>query len=162
MDKAQMRPSKVWRAVLVVSLGLNLAVAGMIGGALVSGRFGDGPPTRVDLGLGPLARALDDADRRAIGRDMRRIMGARGVDLRAPAAAMIAALRAEPYQPARLQAALADQAARITAVQADAQAVLLARVAAMPAAQRAAFADRLEHELHDLLHGSGRRGGAGG
>ena len=39
-DLVQTRPSRIWRIVLVVSLALNLAVAGMIGGALVSGRFG--------------------------------------------------------------------------------------------------------------------------
>lgn len=159
MDNTQMRPSKLWRAVLVVSLGLNLAVAGMIGGAIVSGRFGDGPPMRVDLGLGPFARALDDADRRAIGRDLRQMRDLRSDDLHAPMTEMIAALRADPFDPARLQAAMAAQAARLNAVQGRAQAALLARVDAMQSAQRAALADRLEHELRHLLRGGGGRGG---
>lgn len=161
MDKAQMRPSKVWRAVLIVSLGLNLAVAGMIGGALVSGRFGDGPPMRVDLGLGAFARALDEADRRAIGRDLRQMGALRSDDLRAPMAEMVAALRADPFDPARLQAAMAAQAARLGSVQAQAQTAVLARVAAMQAAQRAALADRLDHELRHMSRGGGS-GGRGG
>ena len=47
-DLVQTRPSRIWRIVLVVSLALNLAVAGMIGGR---------------AGFGAVRRAFVAADR---------------------------------------------------------------------------------------------------
>lgn len=141
------RPSRLWRVVLVVSLALNLAVAGLVGGAFVSGRFADGPPNRIDFGLGPVSRALSGDDRRAIGRALRQDSTLRGQDLRAQMTAITTALRADPFDTAVLQDLLDDQATRLSQVQASARAAVVDRISAMSAADRRAFADRLEDEL---------------
>ena len=54
------------RVLLVLSLALNLLVAGLlIGDALTGGGPGRGPRP-AEMALGPVAQALDPADRRAI------------------------------------------------------------------------------------------------
>jgi uncharacterized membrane protein len=147
MADVQTRPSRIWRTVLVISLALNLAVAGIIGGAMVSGRFGDRPAARIDFGVGPVARALTEVERRAIGRELRADRSLRGHDFRGQMAAVAAALRADPYDPAATRALLEDQAARLSQLQARARMAVLDRIAEMPPDRRRAFADRLEQEL---------------
>lgn len=147
MADVHTRPSRLWRVVLVVSLALNLAVAGIIGGAMVSGRFGERPSPRIDFAIGPVARALTDDERRAIGRDLRADRSLRGHDFRGQMAAVAAALRADPYDPAVTLALLEEQADRLNQVQARARMAVLDRIAAMPPERRRAFADRLEQEL---------------
>lgn len=145
--KSVARPSRIWRVVLIVSLALNLAVLGLVGGAFVSGKFGGDRPGRIDFGLGPVARALTSDDRRAIGRALRQDRALRGYDFRAQMVAVTAALRAEPYDGAMMQSLLEDQAARLGQVQARAQLAVLDRIAAMSPDDRRAFADRLDAEL---------------
>lgn len=139
------RPRPVWRIVLILSLALNLAVAGMIGGAVVAGRLGHDRPVRVDLGLGQLTRALPEADRRAIGRALRQDPGWRGPQMRGQMAALAAALRADPFDPAPVAQLLAQQAAQMQALQARAHGALMDRLAIMSRADRSAMADRLDH-----------------
>ncbi len=147
MADVQTRPSRLWRGVLVVSLALNLAVAGIIGGAMVSGRLGERASPRIDFGVGPVARALSDDERRAIGRELRADRSLRGHDFRGQMAAVAASLRADPYDPAVTLALLEEQADRLSQVQARARMAVLDRIAAMPPERRQAFADRLEQEL---------------
>lgn len=140
-------PSRLWRVVLVLSLALNLAVVGMIAGAGFSGRFGDRPARSFDFGLGPLSRALEPSERRAIGGAMRRDGALRAVDLRGTAQEIIAALRSDPFDPARLETVMAAQMAQTAMVQHSAQEALLLQITAMSPQRRAAFADRLQQEL---------------
>jgi uncharacterized membrane protein len=142
-DLVQTRPSRIWRIVLVVSLALNLAVVGMIGGALVSGRFGAHSSPRIDFGVGPVARAFSDDEKRAIARELRADRSLRGDDFRGQ---MAAALRADPYDPAVTQALIEDQSARLSQVQARARMAVLDRIAAMSPDRRRAFADRLDRD----------------
>lgn len=144
------------RIVLIISLALNLLVVGVIAGGLLSGRGGDG--RRVDLSLGPYARALDPHDVDAIRTEMR----GRGPDLRRDRRAMIddtrsfvAALRADPYDPETAAEILLRQRGRVAEFQALGQDLVLERIARMSVDARAAFADRLEREMD---HG-GREGG---
>lgn len=138
-----------WRWLLILSLALNLAVFGVVAGAIVAGRT-DGPPRSFDLAIGPVARALEGGDRRAIMRDLM----ARG-DLRprddaardAETAALVAAIRADPFDPAAVAAILADMRARGERVVQAAETALVDRIAAMSPERRRAFADRLAHEL---------------
>lgn len=137
------------RVLLLASLALNLLVAGvLVGDALTDGGPGHGPRP-VALDLGPLTRALDPADRRAVldalqGRD----------DLRPPSRAeraaflaeTLAAVRADPFDRARAEAALLEQSERVAAVEGAVRAALLDRLAALPAEARDAYADRLEAE----------------
>lgn len=135
------------RILLVVSLALNLLVAGLlVGAALGEGGPGRGPRP-AELALGPLARALDEGDRRAILQDLHGHPGLQGLgrDRRnAGLREIAAALRADPFEPDRAKAALAAQAEEIAHAQSAVQDALIARLAAMSPEARRAFADRLE------------------
>ncbi len=115
------RPRRLWRIVLVASLALNLAVGGIVAGSVVSGRLGKGPPRSFDLGLGPIARALEPQERRAIGRNLRQNRALRDLDLRGRVDEVIALLRAEPFDPQALEALMDQQAAEVAGFQARAQ-----------------------------------------
>ncbi len=141
------RPSRLWRIVLVISLALNLAVLGLVVGAGASGRFGKEPPRSFDLGLGPVARALDKDERRAIGRTMRQDRALRDFNLRNRVTDMVSALKAEPFEPDVFRELMAAQASRIAEVQATAQNAFIEQIAAMTPERRRAFADRLAEEL---------------
>lgn len=136
--------SRLTRIVLVISLALNLAVVGLVVGTALSGTFGDRPPRSFDFGLGPVARALEPDERRAIGAALRRDAGLRDMNLRGRAQDMIAALRAEPFDPEVLQSLLAAQRAHTARLQDAAQAALLDQIVQMTPERRAAFADRME------------------
>lgn len=148
------------KVVLALSLALNLAVLGMVGGALLRG----GPPGREDrdFGLGPMADALDRDDRRALrdafaaafpearaGREA----------LRGDFGALLQALRAEPFDPAALDAAFATIAARNAALLEGGRAVLADYLKALSPEARAAFADRLDRALRKGDRREMRRGG---
>ncbi|KQB97167.1 hypothetical protein AL073_08910 [Loktanella sp. 1ANDIMAR09] len=143
----QARPSRLWRVVLVLSLALNLAVVGVIVGSAASGRWKDGPPRSFDLGLGPIARALEPQERRAIGRQLRNDRSLRDFDLRDRVNRVVAALQADPFDPDVLRALLADQSARMTTVQATAQEVVVEEIIAMTPERRRAFAERVLEEM---------------
>lgn len=140
-------PGKV-KALLVVSLALNLLVAGLVAGAwLRDGR----PGTRDrDPGFGPFGEALSPEDRR----ELRRAFMARMPEMRENRAALkadlqdvVAALRADPFDPAALSAAMDAALARMAGRIEVGQELLVQRITAMDAAERAAFADRLEAAL---------------
>lgn len=141
--------SRGLRVLLVVSLALNLAVAGLVVGRLVHGHPGGGRPMAVDLPLGPFARALSPEDRRAIGRDLLGDPALRDMrqSLReADIAALAEALRAEPFDSAAAAAVIARQSAKLRALEQAVEEALLSRFATMSAAERAALADRLVAE----------------
>ena len=135
------------RVLLVLSLALNLLVAGLVvGDAFVGGGPGRGPRP-AEMTLGPLARALDEDDRRAILRSLRGHpdIEALGRDRRDQGIEdIVAAFRAEPFDPEQARAALSVQAEQVGRVQAAAQQALVDRLAAMETEARRAFADRLE------------------
>lgn len=144
-------PGRLLKAVLVISLALNLAVAGLFVGSIVKGRA-DGPrPHAVrDLGFGFFGPALTDQDRRALRRafveqapDLR---GARQ-EMRQDLAEVLAAIRSTPFDGARLRAALDRSTLRATERRALGEALILDHLAGLDAAERAAFADRLEKGL---------------
>lgn len=137
------------RWLLVASLALNLLVAGvLLGDALRGGTGQHGRP--VALTLGPFARALGEEDRRAILDALEADEALRPPSRAERAAAfaeVLAAVRAEPFEPSRAEGAMRAQADRVAEVQRAVQAALVARLAAMPAEGRGAYADRLEGEL---------------
>lgn len=140
------RAPRWMRLLLAASLALNLLVAGIVAGGLL---HRDGPGGRMrpaDLALGPVARALDEGDRRAILGALREGGGLRPLDRdprEAGLRAIAEAVRAEPFDAARLRGALDAQAGRIEAAQRAVREALVERVAAMGPEGRAAFADRL-------------------
>lgn len=154
-----------WRWVLLLSLGLNLLVLGLVAGAALSGRLGDGPPRGLDLATGPLVRALDGDDRRAIRRALIADPGLRPPspgELRAGADRVVAALRADPFDPVAFAESLSAIRDRVLHLQDAAQAALVARVASMTPAQRSAYAERVARELGDGGWGGGLRPRDGG
>lgn len=142
-------PSRWMRVLLVVSLALNLLVAGLLlGDALTGGGPGRGPRP-AELALGPVARALHEEDRQAILEDLRGHPGLRPIgrgEREAGLAEIAAAVRAEPFDPERLRQALATQTERVAQAQAAVQEAMVARLAGMDPMERAAFADRLGEE----------------
>ena len=147
MDSTRPKRWNIARLVLVVSLALNLAVAGVVGGALFSGRFGDGPPRQFDLGLGPVVRALNPQERREIGEGLRRDRSLRGMNMRQQKEALLSALRSEPFDPDALALLLANQTRENQRLQSRAQEAFVALVTAMTPERRAAFAAQLDNDL---------------
>ncbi|MFT4151752.1 MAG: periplasmic heavy metal sensor [Paracoccaceae bacterium] len=141
------------RIALAVSVALNLAVLGVMGGALLKFRAAPPPPVR-ELSFGPFTDALTPEQRT----ELRRAFVAKNPDfrsvrreMRADTSAMLASLRADPFDPDAFSALIGRMNGRLTARTADGQEVLRDLILSMPADQRRAFADRLEMELrHDL------------
>lgn len=158
-DQTPVRPTRSGRGLrwaLGISLALNLAVVGMVAGAMLR----DGPGMRGamvrDLGFGPFTEALSREDRRALRQalferapEIRQARQQRQEDLQA----LVAILRAEPFDAAALAAAMAEQEARMVGQLRLGQTVLQEQIAAMTPEARRGFAERLED---GLSHG-GRR-----
>jgi uncharacterized membrane protein len=147
MADEQVKNKRVMRIVLVVSLALNLAVAGLVVGSFVSGRMGNGPPRSFDLGIGSMARALNPEDRREIGAALRRARPIGDFNPRSQIELMVTALRADPFDADALRAVMSEQAQSTTQVQGAVQDVVVEHITEMSAAERAAYADRLVNEL---------------
>jgi uncharacterized membrane protein len=135
------------RIALAVSLALNLAVAGVVGGTLLAGVGHPPRPVVRDLGFGPFGQALSADDRAALraafeaeAPDMRRMRR----EVRADLARLLAALRAEPFDAAALRAALEAQGAHARERLDLGQRLLADRLIAMSVAERQAYADRLQ------------------
>jgi len=145
-------PMRGWiKALLFVSLALNLAVAGLAAGAVLRhGSMKDHRPIRVDQIGGPYTSALSREDRRAIWRELRQMQGEGRPDraqIRADFDTVVEALRADPFDPAEMRALMDRQFQAGIARQETGQSLLLARIEAMTPAERAAFADRLAERL---------------
>lgn len=143
------RRDRILRIVLVVSLALNLAVAGLAVGMALRGHDGR-PPRGFDMSLGPIGQALAPQDRAAI-RDSLRQRG----DLSGPRSnrqedldALLAALTRQPFDEDAMRIALATPVDRMSQLQASAVSALADRIGAMTDGERAAFAARLEAGRH--------------
>ena len=150
------KPRRNWgRIALVISLGVNLLIVGLVAGAMLHGprdRGGNPGPRDLgrELGLGPFVQALPGADRRAIGDAFRREAGAfraNREEMRALFESLLAALRAEPYDSDALRNLVEEQAAKVNERQALGRKLLLERIEAMSPAQRAKYADALDKSL---------------
>jgi len=137
---------KAIKIALGLSLALNVAVVGVVAGALLH----DGGPGHMprELGLGPFTEAFSPEDRQAMRQSFMshasEMGGMRGMRdaMQADRQAVLTALRANPFDPAAFQAAVAAQG--------DRMASRIALGQTLSAEERAAFADRLEHMLdHD-------------
>ena len=154
---AEPEPRRRWmRWALVASLGLNLAAVGLIGGALVKG-----PPPGPLPGVAPwhYARALPDPYRRDLGRALRASrrdwIGPREA-LRGQREALVAALTAEPFDPAALAAVLTEESRLTGDLSARGSALLVAQIERMSPDERARYAAALTEGRR------GRRGDRGG
>ena len=133
------------KATLAVSLALNLVVVGLVVGASLSR---GGPPwhpaARAPVDPGGLIRALPDDAREDVIRAMRE---GREREDRAErdrrTRAILALIRSEPFDRARLEAALDERRAATSSEFDRIQSLFLDRLEGMDAAERSAFADRL-------------------
>lgn len=145
---------RLWlRIVLGVSLALNLAVVGLGLGAAI--RFGGPDRARPPLPLGAmLYRELPREDRRALRDDRLGTRPERAERRRAEAVELDAALRAVPFDPARVGDFLAAQSRQRNELEQALRAAWLARVSKMSDSARAAYADRLAEEMtrHEHIH----------
>ena len=150
-ETAPKRQGRVLRIALIASLAVNLLIVGLVAGAFLSG----GPKTTRGVGGGPggfspLARALEEEDRRAT----RAALRSRGKALRASRQGdrqdlqrVLAALRADPMDLSTIETIFAAQRTRAADRIEIGQAVLLERSQAMTPGERQAYADRVEGEL---------------
>lgn len=156
---AAAKPSRKLRIALAVSLALNLAVIGMVAGAMLREGHDFRRSMPRDLGFGPFAEALRPEDRKALRdgliarapeiRDARRQM-------RADTQALLGVLRADPFDPAGLHGLMEAQHNRLSTQLKLGQELLEDFLAAMPPEERRAFVERLEAGLR---HGGGADGG---
>ena len=128
-----------WRVVLVVSLALNLGVLGIALGHALDGPGRERGP-RMGGPAAPLIQALPRAERRALVQTLRqgpRPPRGRGLD------PVLEALRATPFDPDALSAALGQARAAGDARLRRAEAALIERLTQMSPQARAAYAERL-------------------
>lgn len=146
-------PKRRWpwmRIALVTSVAVNLAIAGVVVGALLGGGRDGGAPRPSALGLGPFAEALSDEDRRAIMQDFRQEAGSfreNRAALRADFNRLLAALRADPYDPGTVRQIIDAQDRKLGERLDLGRRLLVDRLDAMTPEARAAYATRLEDSL---------------
>jgi uncharacterized membrane protein len=136
------------RWALAVSLALNVAVVGMVAGAMLR----DGPPGRPgvaprDISFGPYLAVMTPPERAALrAAFVARAPGFRDarLEMRADMVQVAAALRAEPFDRAAVEAALERGTARARGFLELGQSVLSDHLASLTPAERAALADRIE------------------
>lgn len=144
------------RGVLFVSLALNLAVAGMV----IGHALGGGPPDRRDRRAGddpviPYTRALDEDQRRMLGRTLRDSFKRQrdGGDYRFA----LEVLREEPFDAEKMTSVLQAQGARAEARRSTGQAALTHFLSNLSPKERHAYADRLERQIEQMEERRARR-----
>ncbi len=142
-EQAKRTRAPRWMQILLaISLALNLGVAGMAAGSFLR----TAGPAR-DLGLGPLGDALSREDRRALRRAFVALhpeLGRGAAALRGDFDPLLAALRADPFDPAALDAALEGIVMHNVGRMRSSRDLIAERLKAMTPQSRAAFAARLE------------------
>ncbi len=140
------------KILLAVSLALNLAVVGTVAGAMLRGHDDHRPPPFAvrDFSFGPFTEALTRDQRRAMLRDF----ASKGpglhdmrAQMRGDLDAVLASLRASPFDPAAFQAAVVRQGEGIAARTDAARTALVTLIVGMSETERAEFAARLENAL---------------
>ncbi|MBM9596067.1 periplasmic heavy metal sensor [Roseitranquillus sediminis] len=161
VDPAPSAPRRWTSILLAVSLALNLLVVGIVVGFVFDShgpeRWRDRPAAG-QFGRNPLIAALDEEERRRMLEDMRQRaepLRENREALRQRFETMLTLLRAEPFEPDALRAALAEQRRAASDRQALGEELLIARLAAMTPNARAAYAERLDRAF--ARRGDGRR-----
>lgn len=130
------------KAALVVSVLLNLAALGVLGGIIT--RTGDQGSI-----LRAAVSALPAEDRRAVRRETREIWRTARMQRGGSAApaTMIAALRTEPFDPDDFSQTLRQSQDRLVKISSEMHDRIVARVSAMSLEERRAYADALHEQL---------------
>lgn len=155
MSEEQMKSRRWLLPLLFVSLAVNLLIAGIVVGWLVSHGGDRRAEHRTIRGLvgEPFLRALPDEQRRAMLRDVMReaprIRESRE-SLRVRFDAFLDALRADPYDPAVVADLLKEQRSAALARQDIGERLLLERLEDMTTEQREDYAAALERSFRRL------------
>ena len=138
------------RWLLIASLSVNLLVIGAVAGAVFSGGpRSKGPPGERMISA-PYVSAFSKTDRRALRDEMRKTLPKRRAALAANKAdysAFLEQLRAPVFDAAEARRVMEAQMRRASDVTTLGRKLAIERIAAMPDAERAAYADRLENKL---------------
>ncbi|MGE3143252.1 MAG: periplasmic heavy metal sensor, partial [Hyphomonadaceae bacterium] len=159
-----------WRTALYVSLAANLLVIGAVVGAYAAGLRLEKPGPRFEMahgggpGRGGFMRALPEAEREAIRAELRRSFEetrALREALRTARENVLTAASAETYDPAQMNAALAELRAADGALQTAWQTTVAETMGRLSADQRRAAigAFVLERGPRMRMHRRGRDGG---
>lgn len=153
MKMPQLNSGRMIRTALAVSVALNLLVVGVGVGAMFHNDEAGRDEMGRDLGFGPFAEALRPEDRRALRKslmqkspEIRAAMALRRADM----TALLAALRAVPFDGAALNGALDGMRLRLEGQLKLGHQALGDVLAAMPEAERLQVADRLERGLRRM------------
>lgn len=153
---------------LAVSVAINLAVAGVVGGlALNGGPGGRGDRMVREVGFGPFDAALSPQDRMALRRTVVSRLGdfrAMRLKMQDDLIAVVAALRSDPYDPAAMSAAFDAQANRLSDRLKQGNLLIRDYLLALTPEARLDFADRLDRALkhgpeRDDMTGGKEKGG---
>lgn len=155
-ETSETRKGVHWsRIVLVMSLALNIAILGIIGGSLLRWNAGMDRARSLqarDFGFGPFVGALETEDRRALGRAFAQSAGnpreARE-KVGAMFDAMLAALRADDFDAEGFEDLLSEQQKEFARGQKIGSRLVAKQIAAMSAEERKAYAERLEEFLRN-------------
>jgi uncharacterized membrane protein len=153
------RRRRIFKIVLAASLALNLLLLGVFAGAALR-HGGKGLPAgpRMHSYAVPYVQALPRADRRAIFQEIRKQHG--GFDKQARRELyqdMLAGLRADPFDPAAVEAVLNTQSEAVQGAQTSSQTAWLAQVLKMSQAERLEYADAVEEALKNRRERRGRK-----
>ncbi len=147
------------RIVLILSLGLNLAVFGIVAGVAINHSMHPPRAAVRDLGFGPFTEALTPADRHALYLDFRasfKDFDSQRQQMRADMDGLVASLHSDPFDVAGFQAVMARMKTRTDERLAVGQKLLIDHIQAMTPADRSAFADRLQDVITHHRKGGGR------
>jgi uncharacterized membrane protein len=147
MSEQTTPPTRGWvKALLALSLALNLLVIGAVGTAIYSFKSGKGPFEARSANFNHYARALSHQDRKEIGREIRREMKSlrrQTPKTRETYQALRAALMADIYDSQAVHALIKGQHKSGLKRQEIAQRLFLEHLDGMTADQRREFAERL-------------------
>ncbi len=139
--------SRLMRSALAISVALNLLVLGLGVGAMMHNGGPERDAMARDLGFGTFSEALRLEDRHALRNSLmqkspqiRAAMDQRSTDM----ASLLAALRAEPFDIAAMNAAMDQMRLRLEGQLALGHKAMGDVLAVMPANERLDFANRLE------------------
>ena len=156
MDNDRLKPKRarnIWKVILAISLALNIAVLGAIGGAAL--RFSKGPPAGKaylkERQIGSVyMRALNPDQKRELGRQMRELeKGSKEnrVKMEAGFQEAIRILRSANFDREKFETVVNGHAARSNQRLKNAQMILLSHINSMDINERSTYADRIEIAL---------------